>query len=119
MSWASTWVVNLTPRRDTESRPPEIVTLHAGDVLFDQGDTGDLVYAVDKGTIDIVRHQGDGREELLTTVVEGVYFGELAPTFGLRRSAAAPSTVMGYTVRDFRDRIRPGNLADAVTEQGL
>jgi putative ABC transport system ATP-binding protein len=116
-------VVNLTLRRDTESRPPETVALHAGDVLFDQGDTGDLVYVVDKGTIDIVRHQGDGREELLTTVVEGGYVGELAPTFGLRRSATARatalSTVTGYTVRDFRDRIRPGNLADAVTEQGL
>jgi putative ABC transport system ATP-binding protein len=70
-----------------------------------------------------VRHQRDGREELLTTVVEGGYFGELAPTFGLRRSAtaraAAASTVTGYTVRDFRDRIRPGSLADAVNEQGL
>jgi putative ABC transport system ATP-binding protein len=116
-------VVNLTPRRDTESRPPETVTLDAGDVLFDQGDTGDLVYVVDEGAVDIVRHQGDGREELLTTVAEGGYFGELAPTFGLRRSAtaraAAPSAVTGYTVRDFRDRIRPGSLADAVTEQGF
>jgi CRP-like cAMP-binding protein len=91
-------------------------------VLFDQGDTADLVYVVDKGTIYIVRHQGDGREELLTTVVEGGYFGELAPTFGLRSATAratAPSTVTGYTVRDFRDRIRPGKPADAVTEQGL
>ncbi|HLM63350.1 MAG TPA: ATP-binding cassette domain-containing protein [Acidimicrobiales bacterium] len=116
-------VVNLTPRRDTESRPPETVTLDDGDLLFDQGDTGELVYVVDRGAIDIVRRQGDGSEELLTTVVEGGYFGELAPTFGLRRSAtaraAASSTVTGYTVRDFRDRVRPGTLADAVTDQGL
>lgn len=65
----------------------------------------------------------DGRDQLLTTVVDSGYFGELAPTFGLRRSAtaraAAPSTVTGYTVRDFRDRVRPGSLGDAVTEQGL
>jgi len=33
-------VLNLTPRRDTETRPPETVSLDNGEVLFEQGDTG-------------------------------------------------------------------------------
>jgi CRP-like cAMP-binding protein len=50
----------------------------------------------------------DGSEKLFTTVQPGGYFGELAPMFGLQRSATARaavwSMVTGYTVRDFRAR---------------
>ena len=42
-------VVNLTPRHDTESRPPETVTLESGEVLFDHGDPDELVYVVEHG----------------------------------------------------------------------
>ena len=99
-------LVNLTPRRDTESRPPETTHLHDGEYLFRQGDPGELVYIVERGAIDILRDREDGTEELLTTVRPTGYFGELAPMFGLQRSASArasdATTVTGYTVRDFR-----------------
>jgi len=99
-------LVNLTPRRDTESRPPETTQLREGEFLFRQGEPGELVYIVDDGAIDIVRNREDGSEELLTTVRPPGYFGELAPMFGLQRAASAraavPTTVTGYTVRDFR-----------------
>jgi putative ABC transport system ATP-binding protein len=101
-------LVNLTPRRDTESRPPETTQLAAGEILFSQGDPGELVYVVDSGGVDLVRNREDGTEELLVTIQPGGYFGELAPMFGLQRAATAraagPATVTGYTMRDFRSR---------------
>ena len=78
-------VVGLTPRPSSESRPPDRVELAAGEVLFRQGATGDLVYEVDSGRMDIVQEQTDGGENLLVVVEPGNYFGELAPMFGLRR----------------------------------
>jgi len=99
-------LVNLTPRRDTESRAPETTQLHEGEYLFHQGDPGELVYIVQSGAIDLLRAREDGSEELLTTVRPTGYFGELAPMFGLQRAASAraatASSVTGYTVRDFR-----------------
>jgi putative ABC transport system ATP-binding protein len=108
-------VVELTPRPTDESRAPERVELAAGAVLFRQGDPGDLVYEVDSGHIDIVQEKSDGGETLLAVIEPGNYFGELAPMFGLRRSATAratatePAVVTGYTLRDFR--ARRGELA--------
>jgi putative ABC transport system ATP-binding protein len=106
-------VVELTPRAaGAESRPPERVELAAGEVLFRQGDPGDLVYEVDAGAVDLVRELADGGEELVASVEWPGYFGELAPMFGLQRSAtarasASAATVTGYTLRDFRARRGP------------
>jgi putative ABC transport system ATP-binding protein len=103
-------VIELTPRAAAASRPPERVELAPGQVLFRQGDVGDLVYEVDEGTIEIVRELAGGGEEVLTLLGHGGYFGELAPMFGLRRSATAravasgPAVVTGYTLSDFRAR---------------
>ncbi len=103
-------VVELTPRPSSESRPADRVELGAGEVLFRQGAFGDLVYEVDSGRIDIIQEQSDGGETQLAVVETGNYFGELAPMFGLRRSATAragadgPAVVTGYTLRDFRTR---------------
>jgi putative ABC transport system ATP-binding protein len=108
-------VVELTPRAPDATRVPERVELAAGQVLFRQGDAGDLVYEVDSGDVEIVRELAGGGEELLTVVSAGAggYFGELAPMFGLRRSATAraaatgSAVVTGYTLRDFRERREP------------
>ena len=103
-------VVELTPRPSEETRPPERVELAPGQVLFHQGDVGDLVYEVDAGGIEIVQELADGGEVLLAVIEPGNYFGELAPMFGLRRSATArasaggPTVVTGLTLRDFRAR---------------
>ena len=103
-------VVELTPRHADETRPPERVELAAGQTLFRQGDAGDLVFEVDAGRVEIVQELADGGETVLAHVEAGSYFGELAPMFGLRRSATAratadaPAVVTGYTMRDFRAR---------------
>jgi putative ABC transport system ATP-binding protein len=100
-------IVELTLRAPAEIRPPERVSLEPGEVLFRQGDPGELVYIVESGAIEIVRERADGTEELLNVVEPSGYFGELAPMFGLRRSATAraraePTVLTGMTMRDFR-----------------
>jgi putative ABC transport system ATP-binding protein len=102
-------VVELSPRAAGDARPPETVEVGAGEVLFNQGDAGDLVYVVESGEIEIFRVRSDGADERVTTVEPGAYFGELAPMFGLRRSAGAralggPAVLTAYSLRDFRDR---------------
>ena len=102
-------VVNLTPRADTSPREPEIIHLEPGQVLFKQGDRGDLVYVVESGEIEIVRTRDDNTEEQVATIEAGNYFGELAPMFGLQRSAGARA--VGPVDAD---RIRPARLPRAV-----
>jgi putative ABC transport system ATP-binding protein len=110
-------VVELTPRHKDETRPPERVELAPGQVLFRQGDYGDLVYEVDEGRIEIVQELAGGGQSILAVIDRENYFGELAPMFGLQRSATAratpdaPAVVTGYTLRDFR--VRRGELAPA------
>ena len=77
-------------------------------MLFREGDPGDLVYVVESGEVELVRDLATGGEELVHVAVPGGYFGELAPMFGLRRSATArargDSVITGYSLRDFRAR---------------
>jgi putative ABC transport system ATP-binding protein len=108
-------VVELSPRADREWRPPERRELDAGEVLFSQGDPGDLVYVVEEGEIELVRQLAPGGEEYVATVTAGGYFGELAPLFGLRRSATARArvrtVVTGHTAHDFRQQVGVDRLA--------
>jgi putative ABC transport system ATP-binding protein len=100
-------VVELTPHAAGEAHAPERVELAPGEVLFEQGDPGDLVYVVESGEVEIFRRRSDGTDERVTEIEPGGYFGELAPMFGLRRSAgaralASPVVLTGYNLRDFR-----------------
>ena len=105
-------VVELTPKAAGPTGPPAERALAAGERLFEQGDAGDRVYVVEAGRIEVVRRRADGDEEVLGAFGPGEYFGELAPTFGLRRSAGAravvDSVVVGYGVKDFRARMGAG-----------
>ena len=101
-------VVELSSRAVADARPPAQIDLAAGQVLFREGDPGDLVYVVESGEVDLVRDLAAGGEELVHLATPGGYFGELAPMFGLRRSATArartAAVVTGYSLRDFRSR---------------
>ena len=89
--------------------PPDLVQLRIGrssgvdhehfepgQVVFEEGDVGDRLYIIVKGSADVVRRRAgaDGgkateREELLATLGKGQYFGELA----LLRRATRSATV--------------------------
>jgi putative ABC transport system ATP-binding protein len=104
----ATRVIELTARTIAKPRPAEHVTLRAGDQLFRQGDDGDLVYMVEQGEIQVLRELVGGGEEELSIIRAGQYFGELAPMFGLRRSATArartDAQLTGYSLPEFRER---------------
>jgi putative ABC transport system ATP-binding protein len=111
-------VVELTPRAVSDTGAPEEVTLRAGEVLFEQGDTGNRIYVVESGEIELVRTLIDGREEVLAIARAGDYFGELAPLFALQRAATARastnSVLTSYSVRDFRTLKQPGSITDVL-----
>jgi putative ABC transport system ATP-binding protein len=111
-------VVHLSPRTADAGGPPRRLTFAAGDVVFEQGDRGDFVYVVDAGEVEIVRRLADGGEELLAVVDAGRWFGELAPLFGLQRSATARARtaveLTAMSVQDFRAHVRPDQLAEVL-----
>ena len=58
-------VVELVPDFASTDRPPDTIELEAGEVLFEQGTMGDLIYVVSEGELEIVRELASGGEELL------------------------------------------------------
>ena len=104
-------VVELSRPATNETAAPERRELSPGQVLFEQGDPGDLVYFIEVGHVELFRRRADGSEEPIQVFGPGDYFGELAPMFALRRSATARAVdqviATGYTVHDFRARVRP------------
>jgi putative ABC transport system ATP-binding protein len=109
-------VVEMTPAGADGVSLARVVELAAGDVLFERGDPGELVYLVEYGEIEIVR-PGDGDE---SAVVRGPgdYFGELAPMLKLPRTATARATVttrvLAMSAPEFRQRVRADRLAELV-----
>jgi len=105
-------IVELTPRAAPAHGAPPRLELAAGQDAFRQGDAGDFVYLVEEGEIELVRERVDGSQEVVARLGPGRYFGELAPLFGLRRSATAraatPAVVQGLTLADFRRRMGVG-----------
>ncbi|MGD0311943.1 MAG: ATP-binding cassette domain-containing protein [Acidimicrobiales bacterium] len=102
-------VVELVPRFADDGFAPDVRHLDPGTVLFEQGSRGSRIFIVEAGEIDLVRRHPDGGEEVLRTVQEGDFFGEMGPLFSLPRSATArarcDSVVVGYTVKNFREKV--------------
>jgi putative ABC transport system ATP-binding protein len=109
-------VIDLAPQSSNGHQADVDVELSDGDVLFEQGDRGDLVYAVVAGAVEIYRERFDGSEEILTNVGVGNYFGEIGPILNLPRSASArargATRLTAMSVRSFRKRF-PMTVADA------
>jgi putative ABC transport system ATP-binding protein len=76
--------------------PPERVELGDDEVLFRQQSEGRLIYTVESGEIDILREHADAPDKLLATLGAGEYFGEMAPLFGIKRSATARARGRAY-----------------------
>ncbi|PXX09809.1 ATP-binding cassette domain-containing protein [Mycolicibacterium moriokaense] len=116
-------VVDLVPDFTSTDRPPDVVEVAAGDVLFEQGTMGDLIYVVSEGELEIVRELAGGGEELLTVATRGEYFGEIGPLFHLPRSATVrartDAKLIGYTVRAFRERLGLGGVRDLIEHRPL
>src|ERR1700742_2976202 len=116
-------VVDLVPNFTSIDRPPETVQVSEGEVLFEQGTMGDLIYVVSEGELEIVRELAGGGEELLKVAKRGDYLGEIGPLFHLPRAATVrarcDATVVGYTVQAFRERLGLGGVRDLIEHRPL
>jgi signal transduction histidine kinase len=75
-----------------------VVQLNAGEVIFREGDPGDLMYLVGQGSVKISKSGRGGQQETLGFIRSGNFFGEMALLDGEPRSAmatAAESTLLG------------------------
>jgi putative ABC transport system ATP-binding protein len=112
-------VVEMVPKSDGEGSL-ERVRLTAGEVLFEQGSRGHLVYVVDEGEVEILRMHGDGSEELIAVIGPDTYFGELGPLLQLPRSATARArtdcVLTAYPLARFRRRFPQAPAAAGVAE---
>lgn len=101
-------VVEMAPHFSDADRQPEEVCLAPGEILFRQGERGELIYHVDSGLLEVYRELADGSTEMLANVEPGNYVGELGPILNLPRSASvravSDTVVVGYTVRAFRQK---------------
>ena len=74
------------------------VQLREGEVIFREGDPGDVMYLVGKGSVKISKCGRGGQQETLGFIEPGNFFGEMALLDGEPRSAmatAAESTLLG------------------------
>lgn len=115
-------VQNLTPAGYDEVSLAKEITLADGDVVFRQGDAGELVYVIERGVIEIVRALADGREELVARLESGRYFGELGPMLKMTRTATAravgPTVVLGLSGPEFRQRLRREKMTELTALAG-
>ncbi len=74
--------VAVEPERTTVRYAPR-------ETIFDQGQHADLVYIVQQGSVEIFRVDGHGVEQVINTIPQGKYFGELGALMGFPRSASA------------------------------
>jgi putative ABC transport system ATP-binding protein len=76
-----------------------------------------------RGRDELVRELASGGEGLLKTATPGDCFGEMGPVFGLPRSATArarvASTVIGYTVQQFRERLGATGSREIIEHRDL
>ena len=75
-----------------------VVAIEAGEVIFREGDPGDLLYLVGEGSVKISKSGRGGQQETLGFIQSGNFFGEMALLEGEPRSAmatAAEPTLLG------------------------
>ena len=63
-----------------------VVQTKKGDVIFKQGDTGDALFMIRKGDVSVYRTMNK-KDELISLLAEGNFFGEMALVLGEPRNA--------------------------------
>ncbi|CUJ91714.1 cAMP regulatory protein [Ruegeria denitrificans] len=101
------------------------IALKRGDVLFEQGDEGDALFAILEGTLEVSFLAMSGRKLSLTLMRPGEVFGEIALFDSGPRTAtiaaAEPSRVLRVRQGDVMDQIRqhPDLAVDLIRLAGL
>ena len=81
-------------------------TYKDGQVIFQEGSSGDWVYVILSGKVEISKNV-KGKKHVIEVLGESEVFGELSFLGGIKRSAAARAvgdTIVGIMNRDYMDR---------------
>lgn len=93
--------------------------LNPGEILFEEGDKGEVMYLIREGKIKITKGKGED-EKVLAVLKEGDFFGEMAIIESAPRSASAiAATNVSLLVIDketFRSKIKENPLIEYVLE---
>lgn len=93
--------------------------LEPGEVLFEEGERGDVMYLIREGKIKITKGKGED-EKVLAVLKEGDFFGEMAIIDGSPRSAgASAASLVSLLVIDketFKSKIKENPLIEYVLE---
>ncbi|MBU6429877.1 MAG: cyclic nucleotide-binding domain-containing protein, partial [Cyanobacteria bacterium REEB65] len=80
-----------------------VARYRAGETIFNQGDTGNSLYILSQGRVELLIGVGD-QAHPISVLEEGAFFGEMALLTGEPRSATArtltPSDIVVLTKRD-------------------
>jgi len=86
----------------------DILELNAGDILFNEGDSGDYICFVISGQLDIIKESLAGKPTVIASLVTGQCIGEMSIIDNLPRSAtvkANTDTVLTILSRDDFNRL--------------
>ena len=93
--------------------------LNPGEVLFNEGEQGDVMYLIRQGKIKITKGKGE-EEKVLAVLKEGDFFGEMAIIDGSPRSAGAsaatPVSLLVIDKETFQSKIRENPLIHYILE---
>jgi len=93
--------------------------LNPGEVLFHEGDRGDVMYLIREGKVKITKGSGED-EKVLAVLKEGDFFGEMAIIDGSPRSAGAiaatPVSLLVIDKTTFQTKIKENPLIHYVLE---
>jgi CRP-like cAMP-binding protein len=64
----------------------EHLNLEPGEVLFREGDAGNIMYVIAEGSLRVEKGQGDDMQ-ILTTLQSGEFVGEMSVLIGSKRTA--------------------------------
>jgi CRP-like cAMP-binding protein len=93
--------------------------LKEGEVLFNEGDRGEIMYLIREGKIKITKGKG-AEEKTLAVLKEGDFFGEMAIIDGSPRSAGAvavsPVSLLVIDKESFKEKLSENPLIEYVLE---
>ncbi|MDQ1493522.1 MAG: family transcriptional regulator, cyclic receptor protein, partial [Actinomycetota bacterium] len=82
-------------------------TFERGDVIFDEGDPGDKLFAIIDGKVKLARTAADGRENLQAVLGPGEMFGELSLFDPKPRTAGAVAVTDTVLASLAHEELRP------------
>lgn len=85
----TTWASDFTWKEiENMAKYLHVTKTPAGMYVFNEGAKESYMCIITDGTVNVVKHDDDGREKVLSTITSGKVFGEMALFDGEPRSAA-------------------------------